>query len=200
LVTVPVAYQEFAVLVEPLSVVEKAVSSAFRLHPGAPSTALVLGAGAVGLLSAMVLRNRGLDVTVLSLEPEDSERARLAREAGAEYVCSLADRVFDVVIEAAGAPAAALVALKAIGPAGVFVVLGVTESVEVPMLPLILRNQVVAGSVNAAPRDFIAAVEDLARFPAKVLSRMIAREPWDTFRSTLLGPLSGTPKVVHVWT
>ena len=32
---------------EPLSVVEKAIGNAFRLHPGQPETALVLGAGTV---------------------------------------------------------------------------------------------------------------------------------------------------------
>ncbi|HYP06316.1 MAG TPA: alcohol dehydrogenase catalytic domain-containing protein, partial [Bryobacteraceae bacterium] len=150
LVVVPEAIRSYAVLVEPLSVVEKAIGNAFRLHPGNPARALVLGAGAVGLLSAMGLAARGLAVTLTSLEPPGSERARLAEAAGASYETNPTGS-FDIVIEAAGAPAAARTALAALGPAGVLVMLGVTKPVEVPMLQLILRNQVVAGSVNAAP-------------------------------------------------
>jgi threonine dehydrogenase-like Zn-dependent dehydrogenase len=158
---------------------------------------LVLGAGAVGLLTAMALRARGLAVTVSSLEPTNSERARLAQEAGADYVSTLPG-LFDIVVEAAGAPEAAKTAIAALAPAGVLIVLGVNRPVEIPMLQLILKNQVLAGSVNAAPADFTKAVQDLACFPASVLSRMIAREPRHTFRSTLTGPLGASPKIVHV--
>lgn len=197
LVLVPTAVRDYAVLIEPLSVVEKAIGNAFRLHPGTPETALVIGAGAVGLLSAMALRARGLEVTVSSLEPRGSERARLAEAAGAQYETK-PNGTFDIVIEAAGAPEAALTALEALGSAGVLVVLGVNRPVEVPMLQLIMRNQVVVGSVNAAPSDFTAAVRDLSGFSARVLERMIAREAWTSYRATLTGPLKDSPKIVHV--
>jgi glucose 1-dehydrogenase len=198
LVFVPPAIHQYAVLVEPLSVVEKALGNAFRLHPAVPINALVIGAGAVGLLTAMALRARGLAVTVCSLEPTDSHRARLARAAGAEYVTKPQTAYFDIVIEAAGASDAAATALAALAPAGVWIVLGVNRTVEVPMLQLILRNQVIAGSVNAAPSDFLAAVRDLAGFPVAVLDQMIVREPWENYRSTLVGPLAPVPKIVHV--
>ena len=88
--------------------------------------------------------------------------------------------------------------MRALAPGGVLVILGVNDSVPVPMLELILKNQVVVGSVNAAVSDFRTAVADLQRFPAGVLRRMISRERWSAFRSTLLGSLRGAPKVVHV--
>ena len=197
LIRIPAPMRDFAVLIEPLSVVEKAIGNALRLHPGTPESALVLGAGAIGLLTTMALSSRGLHVTVSSLEAVHSERARLAREAGAEYQTK-PNGLFDLVIEAAGAPESATTALSLLAPAGVLIFLGVNEAVQVPMLQLILNNQVIAGSVNAAPADFATAVADLARFPAGVLQRMIARERWETYRSTLMGPLRPSPKIVHV--
>ena len=75
-----------AVLVEPLSTVEKAIEIALRLHEPGVETALVLGAGAIGILAAVVLRLRGLSVSLHSLEPEDHPRANLIRDAGIEYL------------------------------------------------------------------------------------------------------------------
>ncbi|HYI92812.1 MAG TPA: zinc-binding dehydrogenase, partial [Bryobacteraceae bacterium] len=197
LILIPNAIREHAVLVEPLSVVEKAVENAFRMHPGQPETAIVLGAGTIGLLTAMVLRIRGVEVTVTSLEPPNSERAKLAEAAGANYRTK-PEGQYDIAIEASGAHAAANLAIASLGSAGVLVLLGVTPALEVSVLQLILRNQVISGSVNAAPSDFLLAVEDLSAMPVAVLRSMIKREPFSAFRSTLLGPLRAAPKIVHV--
>ena len=98
---VPEDCRSVAVLIEPLSVVEKAIATALRLHAGQPETALVIGAGAIGLLAAMVLQRRGLRVTILSKEPEGSSRARLVESIDAAYITQVSAK-FDVVIEAAG--------------------------------------------------------------------------------------------------
>ena len=198
LVRIPAELTDVAVFVEPLSVVEKAIGTGIRLHPSTPETALVLGAGTVGLLAAMAARARGLTVMVASVEPSGSERARLVEHAGIEYRNNVEECRFDIVIEAAGPAEAALAGLRALAPGGVLVILGVNDAVPIPLLQLILNNQVVVGSVNAAVSDFTAAVHDLQRFPAGMLRRMISRERWAAHRSTLLGPLRETPKVVHV--
>ena len=197
LIRIPAAIREHAVLVEPLSVVEKAIGNAFRMHPTKPETALVLGAGAIGLLTAMALRIRGVQVTVTSLEPPDSERAKLAQAAGAIYRLQPHGE-YDIVIEASGSHAAANLGIASLSSAGILVLLGVTPALEVPVLQLILRNQVISGSVNAAPSDFVLAVEDLSAMPVGVLRSMIEREPFAAFRSTLTGPLRAVPKIVHV--
>jgi threonine dehydrogenase-like Zn-dependent dehydrogenase len=103
-----------------------------------------------------------------------------------------------VAIEAAGTDGAAERGLNALAPNGVIVILGAAKCLSVPLLELIVRNQVIVGSVNAAPSDFAAAVNDLGRFPADVLTRMIEREPASAFRSTLTGPPRPSPKIVHV--
>lgn len=197
LVRIPAALAEHAVLIEPLSVVEKAIETAFRLHPGQPESALILGAGTIGLLAAMTLAQTPVSVTVSSLEPAGSQRARLVEQTGAAYRTK-PEGQFDLVIEAAGAPQAAASGLSALGAGGVLVILGASVNLEISTLQMIVRNQIVVGSVNAAPAHFRSAVNRLSRFPAAVLRSMIAREPASSYRSTLTGPLRPTPKIVHV--
>jgi threonine dehydrogenase-like Zn-dependent dehydrogenase len=66
LVKVPAGLGEVAVLLEPTSVAEKGITQAYeiqrRLRIWSPKRAAVLGAGPLGLLAAMILRLRGLDV------------------------------------------------------------------------------------------------------------------------------------------
>ncbi|PYR56540.1 MAG: hypothetical protein DMF85_16260, partial [Acidobacteria bacterium] len=59
---IPKALANVAVLLEPLSIVEKGIDHSFRLQRRflwKPRTAVVLGAGPIGLLAAAVLRIRG---------------------------------------------------------------------------------------------------------------------------------------------
>ena len=107
----------------------------------------------------MVLKARGLAVAVSSPESPVSDRGRLVEEAGSRYL-NRPEGPYDIIIEAAGAVEAATAALEALGPSGVLVILGVNKSVEVPMLRLIVRNQAMVGSVNAAPENFRLAVDD----------------------------------------
>ena len=75
---VPAALREVAVLVEPLTIAEKALIQVWDVQERLPWTpaagrgkghrAVVLGAGPVGLLSAMALQLRGFTTYVYSLE------------------------------------------------------------------------------------------------------------------------------------
>jgi threonine dehydrogenase-like Zn-dependent dehydrogenase len=199
LVRVQHSVREWAVLLEPLSVVEKAVSLAIGLHQGAPRTALVLGAGTVGVLAACVLRFRGLEsVDIVSPEPSNSGRAQLAEYAGARYL-NAPERKADIVIEAAGARSAADTGLAALAPLGVMILLGAFSTAEpASLLNLIVGNQIVAGSVNASPEAFAQAARDLARLPRELTSRLIGREPFGTFRQTIGAAPTDVPKLVHV--
>ena len=77
LVRVPPSLIGLGILIEPLSVVEKGIARAVRVHEGEPGRALVLGAGTLGTLAALVLRLRGYRVRVHSLEPADHSRVKL---------------------------------------------------------------------------------------------------------------------------
>jgi glucose 1-dehydrogenase len=202
---IPRVAEEVAILLEPISVVEKGIDQAFRLQERLkwrPRTALVLGAGPVGLLAAAVLRVRGLDTYVAGREPETDSRAQIASQMGATYVCvadqSLADvqkqlAPIDLAIEATGAASVVFNAMQILGRNGVLCLLSVTggfhmanEPIDTINQQLVLGNRVVFGSVNANPRHFKMGVKDLAAMQKKwpgLLKQMItARLPWTEYK------------------
>ncbi len=199
LVAVPAEIVDVAVLAEPLSVVEKAVELGLRLHPTQAERAIVLGAGTIGILAAMVLREFGLSVVVRSAEPANSSRAALLRAGGFEYTDTPGTRA-DLVIEATGAPAAAMEGLAALDPMGVLIILGAPHSEgELSFRDLLVGNRVIAGSVNAGPGHWAAAMGHLAVFDRRFLERLITRMPFDAFRDSIAGAPADTPKVVHMF-
>jgi len=196
LVRVPESLVSYAVLLEPLSVVEKAVAVGLAAHAGEPKRALVLGAGPVGLLAALVLQARGLEVSVASLEPATHPRAALIRDAGIQYGGT---EPRDIVIEATGSAEAAIAGFRSLTPLGVYVILGAPNAHgDIPFEQLIVNNQHLVGSLNASPDAFQAGVEDLGRFDHRVLDRMIERLTWSEYRRAICGPPPDRPKVVLV--
>src|SRR5881397_4419213 len=88
----PATLAEVGVLLEPTTVAEKGVNHAYeiqrRLKVWQPRSALVLGSGTVGLLTALVARLRGLELTVYSLPQRPYGNADLIDELGGVYVSS----------------------------------------------------------------------------------------------------------------
>src|SRR5207302_1059468 len=115
-----------AVLLEPLSVVEKAVFQAWKIQERLvwqPKRAVVLGAGTIGVLAAILLRLRGLEVHVYATTPEDDDRARLVGSLGAAYhdvnrhpLAGLAEELgqSDYILEATGVSSVAFEATGAV--------------------------------------------------------------------------------------
>jgi len=198
LVRVPAKLVDFGVLIEPLSIAEKAIVRALAVHEGEPRTALVLGLGPIGMLSAMALKVRGYAVRVHSVEPADHPRVAILKLQDIPYAPVLAGSA-DIVIEAAGSTEAALAALQQMPPLGVMVVLGAPNGAgPVPFLRMIINNQTIVGSVNADSEAFRSAVEDLARFDRRALAALITRTRFSDLEKSLTGPPMVAPKVVHV--
>ncbi len=220
LVPVPRALREVGVLVEPLTIAAKAsleLEAIARRYPWEPASTrgLSLGAGPIGLLGAMMLVARGVDTTVYSLEPATSDRAELTQSIGATYVSAadvplgeLARKVgaFDVVFEAVGAAKVAFMALSALAPNGVFIFSGVpggSAPVEMDlngvMRSLVLKNQVLFGTVNASRSTFDASVRHLEQFmglfPDAVKGLITGRVSLDEAPAMLRAP-SGIKQVV----
>ncbi|MEJ7608261.1 MAG: hypothetical protein WKF37_18840 [Bryobacteraceae bacterium] len=131
-----------------------------------------------------------------SIEASGSARARLIEDAGFEYLPGVREK-FDIVIEAAGADAAANLGLRSLKPLGVLMILG-ARSATIPLLEMIVGNQIVAGSVNAGPEAFHQAGADLAQFPASILERMLDRRAFGDYRRSILEPSPNQPKITHV--
>jgi threonine dehydrogenase-like Zn-dependent dehydrogenase len=187
LVLVPGGLREIGVLLEPTTVVEKGIAQAFeiqrRVKVWQPKKAAVLGAGTIGLLATMVLRLRGLDVTVFGREYAPYLNSDLAEGLGARYVStqqtSLAEAAaahgpFDVMFEATGFSPLVFEAMGVLGRNGVLVLSSVTggdRRTEVPSdvlnLGFVLGNKVMVGTVNASRADFESGVRDLAMAEAR---------------------------------
>ena len=205
LVRIPRAVQEFAVLLEPMSIVEKGIEHTFLLQRRLlwkPKVAMVLGAGAIGLLATAVLRRRGLKTILASREPASDVRAQVAHQLGAEYVPvgrtplpGLTESLGrpDIIVEATGSAQVAFDAMQMLALNGVLCLLSVTVGTTLAPEPidqinqrLVLGNQIVFGSVNANSRHFAAGVKDFVAIQKKwpgALSRLITtRLPWANYR------------------
>src|SRR5919108_628409 len=110
-VPLPECLREVGVLLEPLTVAEKAINQAFeiqrRLKVWRPMRAAVLGSGTLGLLTTLALRLRGIEVTVASLRPAPYLNSDLIEEIGARYVSTEETPLTeleppDLIIEATG--------------------------------------------------------------------------------------------------
>lgn len=187
LVKIPMGLREVAVLLEPTTVVEKGIAQAFeiqrRLRVWRPRRAAVLGAGTIGLLAAMALRLRGLEVTVFGLERRPYLNSDLIEALGARYestrdlgvmAAAQAEAPFDLIFEATGYSPIVFEAMQALAKNGVLVLSSVTggdRRVEVPAdrinLDFVLGNKVMVGTVNANREYFEAGVKDLAQCEAQ---------------------------------
>jgi threonine dehydrogenase-like Zn-dependent dehydrogenase len=203
---IPKGIRDVAVLLEPMSVVEKAIDHAFLMQRRLiwkPRFALVLGAGPVGLLAAALLRTRGLRTVVIGREDQSDRRAVIATELGAEYM-SVANRTLadvtnvtghpDIVVEATGSAKVVFDAMTVLGPNAVLCLLSVTsgqtlnpEPIDLINQRLVLGNQGVFGSVNANLRHFRMGVKDLVKiektWPGTLGHLLTNPIPWDNYKT-----------------
>ncbi len=203
LVAVPPSLGRLGVLAEPASICERGlrhVRAVGGRQPWAPRRALVLGAGAIGMLGTYLLRMEGLEVWTARRSADDG-KAGLIEACGARPVATtetplpaLAEDVggFDVVLEAAGDAQLMLDALGLLRRNGVACLLGIDGrprrvSIDGRVLAVdaILQNRAVFGSVNANRVDWRAAVEHLdgarARWPEALEAFVGLRVPLDGF-------------------
>ena len=219
---IPKAIRDFAVLLEPMSVVEKGIDHTYllqqRLKGWKPTLGMVLGGGPVGLLAAAVLRARGLRVVVVGREPATDLRAQIAKQLGADYVC-VANKTLpelpkqtgfpDIVIEATGSSRVVFDAMEILGANGVLCLLSVTggetmneEPIDLINQRLVLGNQVVFGSVNANPRHFAMGVKDMVTIDRKwpgALKRLLTnRIPWENHKTWFTERGSGIKSTLEI--
>ncbi len=185
---VPAAIRDVAVLVEPLTIAEKALIQVRQIQTRLPwgdakHKAVVLGAGPVGLLGAMTLIEHGFEVTVYSLEREPNPAADIVKAVGGKYISAkdltierMAAQVgsIDLVYEATGASQLTFDVLQVLGTNGVFIITGVPGKhgpvpidTDVIMRNMVLKNQCVYGTVNAGKDAFENAIADMTSFYSK---------------------------------
>ncbi|AKF79012.1 glucose dehydrogenase [Myxococcus fulvus 124B02] len=218
---VPSELRQVAVLTEPLTIAEKGLRQLGHIQERlpwrpAPGRAVVLGGGPVGLLGMLALIRRGFATTVYSHKRPPNPKEAIAGAVGAPYLSTqdvsaqeLVRRVgaADVIYEATGVAKATVDVLGALAPNGVLILTGVPSHGEELTLDgaavlkqLVLHNQVVSGTVNAAALDFDMALEDLSHFratwPGAVERLLTGRHPPEAFVDVVNGKVSGGIKNV----
>ena len=175
------------VLLEPTTVVTKAWEQVVTVGQRAfwePQTVLVTGAGPIGLLAALIGAQRGMDVHVLD-RVESGPKPQLVRDLGATYhTGAIADVGFepDVIIECTGVGQVIKDAIRGIGAGGVVCLTGVGTggstigpAVADVAAAVVLKNNVVVGSVNANKRHWYKAGQVLARADHAWLEKLVTR-------------------------
>jgi threonine dehydrogenase-like Zn-dependent dehydrogenase len=226
LIAVPPGLKRVGVLMEPTSVVEKGIGQAYaiqrRLKVWRPRRAAVLGSSTLGLLAAMILRLRGIEVVAFGLERPPFLNSRLLEEIGARYVSTKESTLsavakegppFDLIVEGTGFSPLVFEGMEVLGKNGVLVMLSVTggdRKVEIPAdrinLGFVLGNKVAVGSVNAHRDDFEMAAKDLSQaelqFPgwlAKLLTHPVdGLEDYETMMKLLTEGKDVIKVFVHV--
>jgi len=229
---VPRELRQVAVLTEPLTIAEKGLAQVLLVQqrlpwgcpqpaqgePGYCHQALVLGAGPVGLLGALTLRRAGFKTCVYSRVFDPQRIGQLLESIGAEFIAApetplgaLPGRIgnIDLIFEATGASTLAFDAMPFLGTNAVFVFTGVPGrkgpiSVEgnLIMRDLVLKNQIVFGTVNADRSAFEAAIRDLgvftSRWPNTVPALITGRHPIEAAPEFLVKLTPGIKQIITI--
>ena len=231
LCVVPPSLRDVAVLMEPLTVAEKALIQIWHIQqrlnwecpvvpgkaPGHCHKAVILGAGPIGILGAMAFKVAGFDTYVYSRSKKPNPKAAVVESFGVPYISSedtspeeLARMLgnIDVVYEGVGGAKVAFEVLQVLGLNGVFVFTGIpgyplphiTVDGEFIMRNMVLKNQVLVGTVNAGRDAFDAAIRDLGifmqRWPDAVRAIITGRFKAGEAREHLVGKAQGIKNVL----
>jgi threonine dehydrogenase-like Zn-dependent dehydrogenase len=228
---VPADLRDVAVMAEPLTVAEKGLAQAWQVQKRLPwehhnrdakgrghgRTAVVLGAGPIGILGAMKLVIEGFKTFVYSRSPKPNPKAELVESLGVEYLSSekltpeqLAERTgnIDLVYEAVGESKVSFEVMKVLGINGVFIFTGIPGpkpplSLETTTLMrnVVLKNQAVVGTVNADRAAFESAIRDLGEFkrrwPDALRAVISGRFDIGAHRDLLQGKATGIKNVIR---
>ncbi len=186
LVLVPPEHKDVAVLLEPLSVVMKATRLAFRIHNDKSREqmknrkSLVIGAGPIGLLEAMILRSLNMETYVVARSPKGNVKSGIVEEIGGTYISSseeplndLRKRVggFDFIFEASGSSDMAFQAMRSLGMNGILCLTSITGGNKYKNVPadkmnldFVLGNKCVFGTVNANYEDYSDGIKFFEMF------------------------------------
>nr|WP_052477804.1 alcohol dehydrogenase catalytic domain-containing protein [Kibdelosporangium sp. MJ126-NF4]CEL14114.1 Threonine dehydrogenase and related Zn-dependent dehydrogenases [Kibdelosporangium sp. MJ126-NF4]CTQ88481.1 Threonine dehydrogenase and related Zn-dependent dehydrogenases [Kibdelosporangium sp. MJ126-NF4] len=115
----------------------------------------VIGAGAIGLVCALVGRARGVEVTI---SETTGPRRAIAERLGLNVTSELTGE-YDVVFDAVGTPATRAASVDLCRPAGTAIWIGLAaDEVRLNGNPMVRQEKRVLGSFAYSPADFIESV------------------------------------------
>lgn len=229
-IKVPESIGSFGVLCEPTSIVEKGIDELITMQKSrlpdwtrsediAKKQALVVGLGSIGLLACMILKLRGFKVYGMDIQDSASKPVKILEKIGGIYINGrkitykeIPDQCgpIDLIVEAAGSAQLIFQILHALGNNGACVIMGLpnhqeTLSVEGGKLmeQIVLKNQLLLGSVNASQKHWHLAIEDLQKaekkWPGVPSALITTRYPISQFKNVLTKKSAGEIKCTLVW-
>ena len=198
LVKVPAELRKTAVLLEPLSIVEKGIEQLLKIQERLiwhPQKALVAGTGPIGLLAVLILRDMGLEVCTFATRDRRSLKSRIAEATGARYfnvkeepMGQIAEQhgPFDLFIEATGSSEIGFQAISMVNHGGIVCLTGLSPHkrthemcTDCVSMDLVMNNKVVFGTVSSNRVHFERAVDRITsverRWPG-LLEQMFTRK------------------------
>ena len=150
-----------AAIVEPLANAVHAFRLA-QLYDPSPYSVGIIGAGALGFLTASVASERGTSRVVISdLSPE---RRALAEQSGASLICESLEGEFDVVFDAVGSASTRRASLELLRPGGTAVWIGLHGSDPgIDGLSLIRNESRILGTFCYQDQDYREAISRAAK-------------------------------------
>ncbi|MBI4296039.1 MAG: alcohol dehydrogenase catalytic domain-containing protein [Chloroflexi bacterium] len=215
-VKMPNQLKRLAMFVEPLSIAEKGIEQIKTIqsrfpwscsHPahsfrsrywGGCKTALVVGAGPLGILATTLFRLAKTNTFVCDILPEDHPKARLVQCMNASYIDArhkspeeivdigaAVEGSLDMIFEASGAAETAIRLILYMSRSSIYVMTGIPRGdlnirLDAAQLvrQLVRYNQVIVGSVNSNRSHFERACRDMVGIDTRfkgVLEGMITR-------------------------
>lgn len=230
-IKIPPEIRSIGVLTEPTSIGIKAIEESIAIQSVRlpmerndedwikGKRCLIAGLGPIGLLVGLDLALRGAVIYGLDIVEPASYRVKWLEHIGGTYIYGkktntedIDDKfgAMDLIFEATGAPKLEFNLLDALGYNGIYVITGIPggdKTIEIQgaelIRRLVLKNQVMIGSVNAAPKHFAGAVDTLGKAYDKwgdhVEKLITHRFPVNDFKMPLQSHLSDEIKSVIEW-
>jgi threonine dehydrogenase-like Zn-dependent dehydrogenase len=231
LVKVPETIKEIGVLTEPMSVAEKAIDEAMIIQTARlrnfdkadnwlnGKRALVAGIGPIGLMAAFALKLRGAEVLGMDIVDENTLRPQILKQIGGTYIDGRKINVTDIdavcgeadfVFEAAGIAKLQIQLIDTLAINGIYVATGIPAGerpLNIPagyiMQQLVLKNQIILGSVNASIAHYQMAVKDLvscySKWTDSIRQVITEKVAYADFRDALYHQQADEIKVVVEW-
>jgi len=192
LVVIPAELYEYAVFLEPMSIVQKAFSEAANAQKNRIPTrdtesnvfkkCLIAGCGTIGLMAAYYMNINKIAFTGIDTASEGSLKAKQIRSLGGEYIAVQqredsgkpanlnVNEKFDLIIEAGGSAPLSFALLDKLLPNGILVLLGLPGEEKELTIPgnrlcnsFVMNNNMIIGAVNANRSHFMKALEVLQK-------------------------------------
>ena len=229
-VKVPAGMKAIGVLTEPMSVASKAIEESMIIQQARMKEfsngnglqgkkALIAGIGTIGLMAAFALRLRGAEVIGMDIVDNNTLRPQILNKIGGQYIDGRQVKVTDLddvigevdfIFEATGMAKLQLQLIDALGINGIYVVTGIpaenredTLATGALLQQLVLKNQLVLGSVNAGLHHYEIAVQDLEaclkQWPDEIKSIITETLPYHDYQKAFDHHSVDEIKVVVEW-